>query len=173
MRIRHTPAVRFWRRVVKSEGCWEWAGPCNEGGYGRVTWNHRRVAHRISWEMAYGPIPEGLFVLHHCDNRRCVRPEHLFLGTANDNIQDMNAKGRARGGRKASVRVEKTKPPSIHIAIINHEAALPRLKRVAVLLGAGLNQSDIGRVLGVSRERARQLVNRARDLGLIEDAKCP
>jgi hypothetical protein len=60
-----------------------------------------RLAHRMSWEMHFGPIPEGMLVLHHCDVRRCVRPDHLFLGTARDNTRDMIAKGRGFWQRAA------------------------------------------------------------------------
>lgn len=78
------------------EGCWEWTG-ATTWGYGEVNRqgiSGRRV-HRLAWEFAYGPIPDGLMVLHRCDNRSCVRPDHLFLGTAADNMHDMIAKGRA------------------------------------------------------------------------------
>lgn len=71
--------------------CVEWAGLRFRDGYGRVG---SKQAHRVAWEQTYGPIPEGLFVLHRCDNRPCVNPEHLFLGTNTDNMQDMVAKGR-------------------------------------------------------------------------------
>ena len=82
-------------RIRRTEGCWEWDGPMSGNGYGLVCRNHtRRLAHRVAWERANGPIPDGLLICHHCDNRRCVRPDHLFLGTTSDNAQDMLAKGR-------------------------------------------------------------------------------
>lgn len=73
-----------------------WTGSGNRGGYGHV-WNGERlvIASRWAWEFERGPIPDGLLVCHRCDNRRCVRVDHLFLGTHADNTHDMIAKGRA------------------------------------------------------------------------------
>lgn len=93
---------RFWAKVQKSEACWVWRGTIDArtGGYGRFRpdGHGRQVrAHRVSWELANGPIPEGMHVLHRCDNPPCVRPDHLFLGTNRDNIADRVAKGRGRG----------------------------------------------------------------------------
>lgn len=91
----------FWRRVKKSSkpnGCWEWTGSTSDG-YGIIHKRdndrsyHLRV-HRVAWEMRRGKIPADKFVLHRCDNRRCVRLKHLFLGTYLDNVRDMMAKGR-------------------------------------------------------------------------------
>jgi hypothetical protein len=96
---------RFWAKVEKSDGCWEWTGARLRRGYGRirVTRQRQMLAHRMSWELAYGPIPEGLYVCHHCDNPPCVRPDHLFLGTNSDNMVDAHQKGR--------VDVSRLKPP--------------------------------------------------------------
>ena len=76
-------------------GCWPWLGCLTGGGYGQIRNSGRyQQAHRAAWELKYGPIPEGLVVCHRCDNPRCVRPDHLFLGTATDNMRDMYSKGR-------------------------------------------------------------------------------
>lgn len=88
-------ATRFWSRVEKTEACWLWTGLLSWKGYGITAVHQRHVgAHRLAYELAYGPIPPGMFICHHCDNRRCVRPDHLFLGTAQDNTDDMLRKGR-------------------------------------------------------------------------------
>jgi hypothetical protein len=87
----------FWEKVNKSGECWLWNGSTNHGGYGQTYMKYRPVsAHRLAWTLEYGPIPDGAWVLHRCDTRNCVRPEHLFLGTPKDNTQDMLAKGRHR-----------------------------------------------------------------------------
>jgi hypothetical protein len=95
-------AERFWQYVVETEGCWLWTGTINKAGYGQITprKGHKALAHRLSWMMLRGDIPPGMCVLHHCDNPPCVNPEHLFIGTAKDNMQDMYRKGRARPGGK-------------------------------------------------------------------------
>ena len=86
---------RFWRYVDKSSECWIWLNSRTATGYGRPFFRGRRIrAHRASWELHYGDIPNASHVLHHCDNPPCVRPQHLFLGTPKDNFDDMISKGR-------------------------------------------------------------------------------
>lgn len=92
-------AAPFWSRVarVAGAGCWEWTGG-KSGGYGTVRAGGRSAkAHRVAWELTFGAPAEGLCVLHRCDNPGCVRPDHLFLGTLDDNNKDRAAKGRSRG----------------------------------------------------------------------------
>lgn len=94
-------AKKFWANVDKSGECWRWLGtPLLTGGYGRLRVDGKATkAHRRAYELAVGPIPAGLFVLHRCDNPICVRPDHLWLGTAADNNADMMRKGRFWNGR--------------------------------------------------------------------------
>lgn len=91
-----TSEERFWRKVKKTDGCWFWMGGRNDDGYGIAIMNgHVCGAHRKAWAITRGPIPEGMQVLHHCDTPSCVRPDHLWLGTQKDNMQDMRRKGRS------------------------------------------------------------------------------
>jgi DNA-binding XRE family transcriptional regulator len=92
------PEVWFWPKVdVRGpDECWPWTRGCVKG-YGSIRRDRiARGTHRVAWELTYGPILDGLFVLHHCDNRPCCNPAHLFLGTQMDNVNDMVAKGRGR-----------------------------------------------------------------------------
>jgi len=88
-------STRFWLKVHKTADCWLWQGATNKRGYGRCTVNGVNwYSHRLSWMLHYGAIPVGMFVLHHCDNPSCVRPDHLFLGTQTDNMKDCVRKRR-------------------------------------------------------------------------------
>lgn len=94
----------FWTKVEPvASGCWEWRGSqYANNGYGQIRYKYQAVlVHRFSWSMLRGEIPEGLCVLHRCDNRPCVNPEHLFLGTYLDNARDMSQKGRCQRHRAA------------------------------------------------------------------------
>ena len=98
---RSTPlADRLWARVDRSgDGCWEWQGGKGTRGYGTLRMNGVTYStHRLAWELSHGAIPSGLHVLHECDNPACCRPDHLFLGTARDNIHDCLRKGRFHHG---------------------------------------------------------------------------
>lgn len=90
---------RFWKGFVQvSSGCLEWVNAINpETGYGVMRWDGKtRTTHTIAWEFWHGTIPEGVNVLHKCDNRPCAHPDHLFVGTLLDNNRDMFEKGRQK-----------------------------------------------------------------------------
>lgn len=107
---RRPEAERFWEKVDKSGDCWLWTGSRNEKGYGSFGGADGKLcpAHRKSYELSVGPIPDGLWVLHRCDNPPCVNPAHLFLGDRQANVDDMMAKGRNadnRGERGAKAKL--------------------------------------------------------------------
>lgn len=128
---------RYWAKVNKTEGalqgCWEWTGAIRNG-YGVIGLGGRGAgvvgAHRLSWEWHHGPIPEDLWVLHRCDNRRCVRPDHLFLGTNADNHADMWSKGRGYVHPTA-----KLQPDDV--------------RAIRAALAAGVSQNELARRYGV------------------------
>lgn len=102
---------QFWDNVEKSEECWEWkkglgskSKPKHQYGRAFVLGIVSRGAHRVAWELSFGGIPKGLQVLHKCDNPKCVRPDHLFLGTHADNMKDKGKKGRISGERNPSAK---------------------------------------------------------------------
>jgi hypothetical protein len=103
---RRTIEERFWVHVVKSPGCWRWTGPTNYRGYGQIrkggAATRNLLAHRVSWALHRGPIPEGLCVLHRCDDPPCTNPDHLWLGTIEDNNRDSRLKGRHYMSRRSA-----------------------------------------------------------------------
>ena len=101
-----TREQRFWAKVKKTAKCWLWTASYRHKGYGAFAYRERGVnvndrAHRFSWRIHYGEIPDGLLVLHRCDTPACVRPDHLFLGTHQVNVDDMIAKGRLNHMRRS------------------------------------------------------------------------
>jgi hypothetical protein len=125
---------KFWAQVKKAsepDGCWEWQAGKSPSGYGRI-WDGQKnlVASRFSYELHKGVIPKGYFVCHHCDNPACVRPDHLFLGTQKDNIQDAKQKGRLKRTeetRKKQGEAHKGKHHSVETREKQREAAKKRV----------------------------------------------
>lgn len=116
----------FFDKIEKAKGCWGWTAAVDKAGRGRFKWNRRTgYAPRYSWEIHRGQIPDGMYVLHTCDNPACTNPEHLFLGTLGDNARDRQAKGR-------SANVRGSNNP---VAIINEEQALQIIKHIREGMG--------------------------------------
>lgn len=135
---------RFWSWVIKTDDCWVFSCAPNGDGYCFLLIEGKTVpAHRLSWLIHRGPIPEGLCILHKCDNRQCVRPDHLFPGTNADNSADMVIKGRqARGER--SPRSKLSEPEVLQIRA--RRLAGETLKVVAADYGVDFSTiSDIDR----------------------------
>lgn len=150
-RARAPVEVRFWRYVDVSDGCWRWTGNGDLRGYGRIGAGGKSggfiLAHRLSYQMHKGQIPDGMVVMHECDNPSCVNPAHLRAGTASENIRDSFAKG-----RKVCV-------PPLHRGEDQHLAKLDDNK-VRVIRASKKTNSELAREFGVSlcsiaRARAR------------------
>jgi hypothetical protein len=134
---------RFNKFVDKTDGdaCWNWLGVIRRDGYGKFNVNNttRLAAHRVSYMLFVGPIPQGQWVLHRCDNRSCVRPDHLFVGTHADNMKDKSAKGRA---------TTKYAPTKINMQIASD---------IRALLSNGTSKYEIERRYGLSRPTIRKI----------------
>lgn len=99
---------RFWTKVVKTETCWIWSARITKNGYGQFKINYKSLlAHRVAWELinASENLLEKVCVLHKCDNRKCVNPKHLFLGTVKDNNRDRKQKDRSANGNRNGSRL--------------------------------------------------------------------
>lgn len=149
--MRPKPTIEaFWNRVVKSPYCWLWQGPLTPEGYGNTRLVGECAAHRIAWVLENGPITDGLCVLHRCDVRACVNPNHLFLGTRQDNFRDMVKKGRAP---------LQTKPECGE----NHRRAKiseATARDIFKMRSEGLLQREIATLVGLSRGMVSGILNR-------------
>jgi hypothetical protein len=150
--------AQLWSQVEFTPTCWVWRGYRQLNGYGNIERqrNHVRTVigtHRLSFELAYGPIPEGMEVCHRCDVRRCVRPDHLFLGTHAENVADMWSKGRGVAPpRLVGLRNHNARLGADQIAEIRRRWAAGGVKQRDLALEYGVGQSSIWRfVHGLSR----------------------
>lgn len=131
------------RYVVSESGCWNWTGAMSSRGYGRLRHADRSLgAHRVSYAYRFGEIPDGLFVCHKCDNRRCINPDHLFLGTNAENMADCARKGRASGLRNIGENNGRA------VLSIDDVRAILASKEIYPILGAryGVSRSTIAMI---------------------------
>lgn len=131
------------RTITTEAGCMEWQGCLNSYGYGTVRRGGKYLGtHRISWMENVGPIPDGLWVLHKCDNRKCINPDHLFLGDAADNMQDKARKG--RGNPPVGERAHGSKLTADQVRAIRQQYAEgePR-KHLAAMFSVSITNIDM------------------------------
>lgn len=134
-------------RSVRVGECIEWTGYVNYFGYGKLTYQNRQeYAHRAAWIANGGVIPDGMFICHKCDNRRCINPDHLFVGSQKDNMQDMKAKCRRRnvGGARGSA----------------HPSAKVNEAQVLEIRASNLTPEEIAARFNISKKHVYQILNR-------------
>ena len=141
--------LRFWGRVdidISLDVCWEWKGRKNSDGYGEFDYNNTcTFAHRYSWMTLHGEIPKGMVICHKCDNPPCCNPNHLFMGTVQDNVRDRDAKGRQadRHGKKNGR------------AVLDEE----KVRAIKLLRKNGATYKELQQEFGVSNGCINHIVN--------------
>lgn len=143
--LRRPVEERLWAKVIKTDTCWLWQGARSDFGHGYIAIGGRgdgRIGvHHLSYTLHFGAVPDGLWVLHRCDIPNCVRPDHLFVGTRQDNIDDMVAKGRgARGAANGAAKLTESD-----------------VRLIRDLLEGGEGPTAIGRRFGVTDKVVRQI----------------
>lgn len=156
--MNQTSIELFWSKVEKLAtecGCWLWMGYCDENGYGGLTIaRQRETAHRVSWRISCGEIPDGLFVCHRCDTPSCVNPNHLFLGNNLDNVTDMVSKDReCRGERSPFAKLTEMEVINIQIRYANRES------QESIASDFGVSRSHISDICSGGSWRKLQLSN--------------
>jgi len=140
---------RFWSKVDirAKDQCWEWTGAKGKSGYGHVSWGGKCTrASRVSYEITYKVFPGKLDVCHKCDNRLCVNPNHLFLGTRQENMNDM-----IRKGRKVFLRGDQSPIHKLNSA---------QVSEIRQRVDAGEKQNALARVYGVCKNTIWNVVHR-------------
>ena len=147
--MKKTLEERFWDKVDITGACWNWTGSTTGVGYGHLKVEGKDVAaHRFAYSLIYGIIPDGLCICHHCDNKACVKPSHLFLGTYSDNQQDSVTKGRKNSPQGEASGMSKLVENDVHEIRRLHER--------------GVNQTILGKMWGISGQHIGRIVNRKR-----------
>lgn len=158
MNITEQTITRFWSKVDKNGDCWVWTGSRFTDGYGQFTVAPRNVrAHRFSWVVSHGAIPDGLCVCHKCDNPACVRPDHLFLATSQENTQDkVNKSRQARGLRISGNQLNLVTGAGHHSAKLTPT----QVREIRAAIEEGTTNTVLGRRYGVSGAAIRAIRNR-------------
>lgn len=158
--------TKFWMRVLRPspDSCWEWQGG-HSHGYGSVWWQGRsRHAHRVAWTLARGPVPDGMGVLHHCDNPPCCNPAHLYLGTDVENARDRVERGRAKGPSGPIVRApgwNRKVREDDRRGFANRKFTDEQEQEIAARFAAGgVSKSALAREFGVSQPTITQILKR-------------
>jgi len=147
---------RFWSKVNKTDGCWDWMFGVDTKGYGKIGIKYAGTkitrmlaAHRVSFFLTFGSFPLKMSVLHKCDRPRCCNPEHLFLGTQLDNMRDMDAKG-----RRCILRPNRTMGERVNTAKLTPE----EVKEIRKLSKEGHTTNQLSLSYGVSNLNIRSIV---------------
>ncbi len=134
---------RFRDKYVRTSSCWEWIAAKKKTGYGQFQLDGKTVsAHRLIWILYFGPIPDGMHVLHYCDNPSCVRPRHLYLGTHRQNMNDKKIRKRVSGTRNPNAKLTD-----------------PDIEEIFRLAQRGLSQRAIGASFGVTHHAIWRVLN--------------
>jgi hypothetical protein len=143
--IPQSTELRFWAKVQRQgrNECWEWQGSRTPNGYGKFSVKRKDIsAHRFSYQLHYGPIPDGMLICHRCDNPACVNPYHLFAGTQVENLADMATKGRRPIGEQAP----------------NAKLTEKDVISIRTLYSTGVPQRQLSRQFKISRPQIRRII---------------
>ena len=154
-----TNMTQFWNRVDMTGDCWNWTGYRNNARYGKGNgygvlrfWGRKQLAHRLAYLFTYGTVPDGMHVLHRCDNPACCNPKHLFIGTPNDNTQDAMLKGRVSHASKNQGEKH-----------AKHKLTEGDVLKIRDLYSVGnKTQKELGKKFGVDQTEVSMILNRKR-----------